>query len=298
MPLFYCLHNFTHWLTQNREEAEDLVQQACAKTLKGCSCLQPRTDCRAWIYRILSNTFSLSAPGRIRIFAIQKDANSWFKSQTHRRMAMESIGCIQDSFLIREAQGGNRAAFEQLVHAHDQAVLRLAIRIAGSHSDAQDIYQEAFLKVYTKLGGFRSECSFSTWIYRIVTNVCLDHLRKNRKRRGHSTIEVNVEGEEYDLPNQVSDDRPANNPEQQLFRRELRAHILCALQRLTPRERMVFELKYFQGLKLRAISEILNTSEGSIKNSLLRATQKLRFQLALSTKGRNVRCSSAVTPEV
>jgi RNA polymerase sigma-70 factor (ECF subfamily) len=210
---------------------------------------------------------------------------------------MESIGCIQDSFLVREAQGGNRAAFEQLVHTHDQAVLRLAIRITGSPNDAQDIYQEAFLKVYMKLSGFRFECSFSTWIYRIVTNVCLDHLRKNRNRRGHSAIEVNVEGEEYDLLNQVSDDRPANNPEQQLFRRELRAHILCALQRLTPRERMVFELKHFQGLKLRTVGEILNTSEGSIKNSLFRATQKLRFQSAVYTKGRNDRCNSAVIPE-
>lgn len=200
---------------------------------------------------------------------------------------MESIGFIQDSFLVRQAQGGSRAAFEQLVRAHDQAVLRLAIRITGSQNDAQDIYQEAFLKVYTKLGGFRFECSFSTWIYRIVTNVCLDHLRRNRNRRGHSAIEGNIEGEEHDLLNQVSDDRPANNPEQQLLRQELRAHILCALQRLTPRERMVFELKHFQGLKLRAVSEILNTSEGSIKNSLFRATQKLRFQLAVCTSSGN-----------
>jgi RNA polymerase sigma-70 factor (ECF subfamily) len=130
---------------------------------------------------------------------------------------MESIGFIEDSFLVREAQGGSHAAFEQLVHAYDQAVLRLAIRITGSQNDAQDIYQEAFLKVYTKLGGFRFECSFSTWIYRIVTNVCLDHLRRNRNRRGHSAIEGNIEGQEHDLLNQVSDDRPANNPEHDCF---------------------------------------------------------------------------------
>jgi RNA polymerase sigma-70 factor, ECF subfamily len=72
---------------------------------------------------------------------------------------MESVGYMQDCFLVREVQRGNQAAFEQLVHAHDQAVLRLALRITGSESDAQDIHQEAFLKVYTKLGhrnlGFR-----------------------------------------------------------------------------------------------------------------------------------------------
>src|ERR1700688_4141432 len=121
---------------------------------------------------------------------------------------MESIGCMQDCFLVREVQGGNQAAFEQLVHAHDQAVLRVALRITGSQSDAQDIYQETFLKVYRKLGGFRFECSFSTWIYRIVTNVCLDHLRKNRNRRGRSAMEGNIEGAEYYLLNRIPDDRP------------------------------------------------------------------------------------------
>jgi RNA polymerase sigma-70 factor (ECF subfamily) len=199
---------------------------------------------------------------------------------------MESTTCIQDCFLVREVQGGNQAAFEQLVHAHDQAVLRLALRITGSQSDAQDTYQETFLKVYRKLGGFRFECSFSTWIYRIATNVCLDHLRKNRNRRPNSPIEVNADGEEYDLLNQLSDDRPANNPERQLLSGELSAHILCALRGLTPRERMVFELKHFQGLRLRTVGHILNSSEASVKTSLFRATQKLRVQLDGFTKGK------------
>jgi RNA polymerase sigma-70 factor, ECF subfamily len=211
---------------------------------------------------------------------------------------MESEDCIQDRFLVHEAQGGSHAAFEQLVHAHDQAVLRLAIRITRSRSDAQDIYQEAFLKAYTKLESFRFECSFSSWIYRIVTNVCLDHLRNNRKHKRNNSTEENDEGREYDLVNQVPDDRAANNPEQQLFSRELRAHILCALQTLTPRERMVFELRHFQGLKLRTVGEILNTSEGSIKNSLFRATKKLRLQLALHKTRRNIRCSSARIPRI
>jgi RNA polymerase sigma-70 factor, ECF subfamily len=201
---------------------------------------------------------------------------------------MESIGRIQDCFLIRAAQGGNHAAFEQLVHTHDQAVLRLAFRITGSQSDAQDIYQEVFLKVYKKLGGFRFGCSFSTWIYRIAAYACLDHLRKNRNRGENNAIEVNVEGEEYDLLNRVADNRPANNPEQQQLRRELSEHILCALQKLTPRERMVLELKHFQGLKLRTVSEILNTSEGSVKTIFCRATQKLRLSCLGSPKRRKL----------
>src|SRR5579863_9539809 len=209
---------------------------------------------------------------------------------------MENISCIQDSFLVREVQSGNQAAFEQLVHAHDKTVLRLALRITGSQSDAQDIYQEAFLKVYNKLSGFRFECSFSTCIYRIVTNLCLDHLRRNRNRKDNVAIEAHVEGEEYNLLNQVPDNRLANNPEQQLLGQELGTHISCALQRLTPRERMVFELKHFQGMKLRTVGQVLNTSEASVKNTLFRATQKLRFELAGFTKGKNSsmtqRCAS------
>ena len=192
---------------------------------------------------------------------------------------MESIGYIQDVSLVRQAQSGNQAAFAQLVHTYDQTVLRLALRLTGSESDAQDIHQEAFLKVYKKLDGFRFECSFSTWIYRIVTNICLDRLRRNRARKRNRTIEVNDD----DLLDQLSDDRPGNNPEQQLLDQELSAQILRALERLTPRERMVFDLKHFQGLKLRTVSEILNTSEGSVKMTFFRATRKLRFQLSKYT---------------
>jgi RNA polymerase sigma-70 factor (ECF subfamily) len=195
-------------------------------------------------------------------------------------MVMESLGCIQDCSLVREAQGGNQAAFEQLVHTYDRAVLRLALRLTGSASDAQDIHQEAFLKVYKKLNGFRFECSFSTWIYRIVTNVCLDHLRRNRTRKKNSAMEVNDD----ELLSQLSDHRPGNNPEQQLLDEELSAHILRALRRLTPRERMVFDLRHFQGLKLRSVSEILNASEGSVKMTFFRATRKLRFQLGKYAK--------------
>src|SRR6516164_4549509 len=85
---------------------------------------------------------------------------------------------IDDTLLIREAQRGNRAAFEELVRQYDQPVLRLALHLTGTEQDAQDVYQDAFLKAYKNIGNFRFECSFYTWIYRIVTNLCLDHLRK------------------------------------------------------------------------------------------------------------------------
>ena len=198
-------------------------------------------------------------------------------------MAMESIGCIQGDSLVREAQSGNQAAFAQLVHTYDQTVLRLALRLTGSESDAQDIHQETFLRVYKKLDGFRFECSFATWIYRIVTNVCLDHLRRKQARKKNGGIELSDD----DFLDNLSDDRRGNNPEHQLLDQELNAHILRALERLTPRERLVFDLKHFQGLKLRSVSEILNASEGSVKMTFFRATRKLRFQLGKYTRNRS-----------
>ncbi len=78
--------------------------------------------------------------------------------------------------LIREAQAGSRVAFDALVKQYEQQVLRLALHLTGSEHDAEDIYQEAFLKAFRYIGNFRFECSFYTWIYRIVTNLCLDQL--------------------------------------------------------------------------------------------------------------------------
>ena len=187
---------------------------------------------------------------------------------------------IDDTMLIREAQRGNRVAFEELVRQYDRAVLRLAVHLTGSQEDAQDIYQEAFLRAYINLESFRFECTFYTWIYRIVTNLCLDHLRKVRNRNRDLTTTVFPDGEEEAVLDRVPDDRPGASPERSLAGRELRDTILRALRRLSPRERTVFELKHYHGLRLRTVAGILNTTEGTIKNTLFRATHKLRTELA------------------
>ncbi|HTS56539.1 MAG TPA: RNA polymerase sigma factor [Terriglobales bacterium] len=195
-------------------------------------------------------------------------------------MAGNSLGRIDDTLLVREAQRGNRAAFEELVRQYDQAVLRLAVHLTGSEHEAQDIYQDAFLKAYKSVGNFRFECSFYTWIYRIVTNLCLDHLRKKQVRKEEAPIATDPDGEAYDVLEQVADGRAGANPERDLMRRELAGRISRALEKLTPRERMVFELKHYHGLKLRTVGEVLHTTEETAKNTLFRANQKLRSALA------------------
>ncbi|HEU5400938.1 MAG TPA: sigma-70 family RNA polymerase sigma factor [Terriglobales bacterium] len=195
-------------------------------------------------------------------------------------MVGQSQSRINDAELIRGAQRGDRKAFEELVRQYDQAVLRLALHLTGTEQDARDIYQDAFLKAYRNLGSFRFECSFYTWIYRIVTNLCLDHLRKRQVRKEDAPVVTDSDGEEYSIIDQVADDRSGASPEKDLMRRELGSRIARALTRLTPRERMVFEMKHYQGLKLRTIGEALNTTEETAKNTLFRATQKLRSALA------------------
>ena len=182
--------------------------------------------------------------------------------------------------LIREAQAGSRVAFDSLVRQYEHQVLRLALHLTGSEHDAEDIYQEAFLKAYRYIGNFRFECSFYTWIYRIVTNLCLDQLRRRKTRREDHAVVIDRSGDEIDILASVSDNRSFSNPARELDRKLLGAKIQAALSKLTPRERMVFELKHYQGLRLRTIGEMLNTTEETAKNTLFRATKKLRAQLA------------------
>src|SRR5437667_7310275 len=96
--------------------------------------------------------------------------------------------------LIRAAQAGDQDAFEQLVRTYDQSVLRLAMNLLRSPEDARDVYQEAFLRVYRNLHAFRFDCSFHTWLYRIVTNICLDQLRKRKVRREEPGALATAEG--------------------------------------------------------------------------------------------------------
>jgi RNA polymerase sigma-70 factor, ECF subfamily len=186
----------------------------------------------------------------------------------------------EDDELIREAQRGQRTAFDALVRRYDQSVLRLALHMLGNEQDAQDVHQEAFIKAYRHLGNFRFECSFYTWLYRIVTNLCLDQMRRRKSRREDPATVLDASGDEMDLMANVTDDRAMANPGRELERKVMSQRIQEALDKLTPRERTVFELKHYQGLKLRTIGEMLSTTEETAKNTLFRATRKLRANLA------------------
>jgi len=185
---------------------------------------------------------------------------------------------MDESELIRAAQRGDQRAFEQLVRLYDQNVLRMALNLLRSPEDANDIYQEAFLRVYKNLHAFRFDCSFHTWLYRIVTNLCLDALRKRRVRREEDTVVETSEGY-LNRMDTVEEGRAHGDPQRQLMSSQLRVRIRQVLDELTPRERTVFEMRHYHGLRLRAIGEMLGTSEEAAKNCLFRATQKMRAAL-------------------
>jgi RNA polymerase sigma-70 factor (ECF subfamily) len=185
---------------------------------------------------------------------------------------------VDEKALIRAAQEGDQDAFGQLVRAYDQSVLRLAMNLLRSPEDAQDVYQEAFLRVYRNLNSFRFDCSFHTWLYRIVTNLCLDQMRK-RKVRKEESAQIEAADGPVDRMDRLQESRAESDPQRSMFTGQLRQRIQKALSELTARERMVFELRHYQGLKLRNIGEILGTSEEAAKNCLFRATQKMRVAL-------------------
>ena len=191
---------------------------------------------------------------------------------------MQAAVRMDEAELIRAAQQGDQRAFEQLVRLYDQSVLRLATNLLRSPEEANDIYQEAFLRVFKNLHTFRFDCSFHTWLYRIVSNLCLDALRKRKVRREESSVIETSEGL-LDRMDAVEERRADSDPERSLESQELKQRIQQVLGGLTPRERAVFEMRHYQGMRLRTIGEVMGTSEEAAKNCLFRATQKMRAAL-------------------
>ena len=197
--------------------------------------------------------------------------------------ATASSARVDDTILIRRAQQGDTAAFEELVRNYDRSVLRLTMRLTDSTEDAQDIYQDTFIRAYRNIGQFRFECSFYTWIYRIATNLCCDYLRRKQSHDPYAYSERysgENDGREETILDRASEQRSGASPERAALNEELKKQILSALNKLSARERIVFELRHYEGLKLQTVAAILSTSENTVKNTLFRATHKLRLRLA------------------
>lgn len=177
-----------------------------------------------------------------------------------------------DDELIRRSQAGDPAAFEQLIFRYDRNVLAIAARFTQNADDAKDIYQESLIRVYKGLGGFEHKSEFTTWLYRIVTNVCLTFREKKRKQ---NTVSLQEDEEE------AGTDIPSREPgsDERLHGEEIDRRIRSALQELSPKQRLVFTLRHYQEYKVREIAVMMECAEGTVKKYLFEATQRMRDRL-------------------
>lgn len=183
-----------------------------------------------------------------------------------------------DRELASRAQKGDTGAFEVLVHRYDGKVLSIAHSFTNDPDDAKDIYQEVFLRAYRALPGFRFGSEFSTWLHRIVMNVCLSHKRK-KSGATHARLDAVPEREFDEGRGGLLSGSMPGSPERLVHDEEIRRYVSDAIETLSPKEKLVFTLKHFEGYKIREIAEILECGEGTAKRYLFTAVEKLRNKL-------------------
>ncbi len=186
---------------------------------------------------------------------------------------------VQDNYkLIKLAAGGDKNAFEALIKKYDRKVITLALKYTRSEEDAKDIYQEVFIRVYKNISKFEFKSEFSTWLFRIATNVCLTHIEKNKKQQTVDLLSNDSMGDEDDSSTiELADNEP--NPEMALGNSELSEAIKKAVETLSAKQKLVFTLKHYEGYKLKEIAEMTGLVEGTVKRYLFDATLKMRSSL-------------------
>ena len=183
---------------------------------------------------------------------------------------------IQEQQWVEATQSGDQAAFESLVHLYEKRVLALTGRMCRNPEDAAEAAQEAFLAAWQGLASFRGESSFSTWLYRLASNACVDLLRREGRRRAAAGPSLNDE----ELNLDVAD--PAPSPQEAAERRELRQQIETGLQSLSPEHRQVLILREMHQLSYDEIAQVLQLDIGTVKSRISRGRKQLRNFLLCS----------------
>lgn len=177
----------------------------------------------------------------------------------------------QEALTVQRVLDGDVNEYEKLVLEYQKNVYNLALRMTGDAEDAADMAQEAFIKAYNSLASYRGDSRFSVWLYRIVSNVCLDFLRARKRRQTVSLSVVDDEGEETEL--EISDE--SASPEKLLERSMTRDAVRRGLQELTPEYRQILILRELQGMSYDEIAETLGLESGTVKSRIFRARKKL-----------------------
>jgi len=177
----------------------------------------------------------------------------------------------EEKDIIKKVIDGDKNAFEELVLANQKNVYNLAYKMTKNEEDALDLSQEAFIKAYRRLPGFRGESKFSVWLYRLTYNLCIDFLRK---KSGTRIVSLDYEDTKGDVkPLEIPDLR--NLPEDNALRNETRKNIADSIRELPDNHREILVMREITGMSYEDISETLGINAGTVKSRLARAREKL-----------------------
>ena len=172
--------------------------------------------------------------------------------------------------IIRSVLRGNVNDFEKLVTAYEKNVYNIALRMVGDPEDAADMTQETFIKAYRALSGFRGDSKFSSWLYRIASNVCLDFLRS---RSRHPQVSLSTVDEDDRATFELPDMR--QNPEEQLMKKLGMEAVRRGLEQLPEQQRQILVLRELGGLSYAELAQTLGLEEGTVKSRIFRARKRL-----------------------
>lgn len=197
---------------------------------------------------------------------------------------LKSTTKYSDESLVKRCKEGDINAFNELVNKYKKQVYYLAYSMISNQSDAEDISQEAFVRVYKSIYKFKEKSSFKTWFYRIIINLCRSHLRHRylvSKFSFHFKQKDEMQDEpEKTLDTSIEDTSWQSSPVKAAINKELNTAINDAIKSLPEKQKETFILKHFQGLKISEVASILDTTEGGVKANLFKAIKNLRTYLS------------------
>lgn len=185
---------------------------------------------------------------------------------------------IAEEQLVKKSLQGDTQAFEELVLIHQNKVYKLAYRYMGNEEDAYDMTQEAFLKAYRSLRSFKGDSSFSTWLYRVTTNVCLDELRRRKRRIAPVSLDEPLATNDGDeVEKEIADKSPTADILYE--QKEFSQYIQNLLNDMKPEHKTAIVLRDVMELSYEEIAEVLNCSIGTVKSRISRARNALRKKM-------------------
>lgn len=178
---------------------------------------------------------------------------------------------MDEKTVILAVKAGDTEAYGQIVQAYEKQIYNLCLRMVSDPADAEDLAQEAFVKAWHGLEFYKFEAAFSTWLYRLTTNLCIDFLRKKKRRPSVSmTVEEDGESSEMEFPD------PSLTPEEEILRRERQQMLRDAMETLDEEGRAIITLRVVDELSYEQIAKVLDVKVGTVKSRLARARDRLR----------------------